>query len=499
MSDLLYRYEPPGPVAKAFINDQTSFVPFIMGPVGSGKTTAAIFKRMMFGCAMPVCRDGKRRCKAIVVRDNFRTLEKTLLASWLQWFPKGYPGSDWTGGNDRPAIHTLRFNVRGVETEIITEFAALGSHRVEEVLRGWEGSFGWMNEADIMSRDVAAFLKQRLALRRYPARGLLPEGVEPPAQMIGDFNAPDVDNWIYADFVEAPPPGHKLYRQPSGLSAEAENRKFVSIDGYRQMVASEPDWWVRRFVHAEFGYSRDGKPVHSEFNEQLHVAPAPLAVEPNLPLVIGLDAGMVPAAALLQPRPNGQLRVTDELVPGHGVGPVRFAEYLLELMASRYGAVRDVYAYVDPAAQWGADREAGEMTWLEIVANALGLPLLIPGDGSNEIAARLEAVRQPLATLIDGREPGLIISPHCRFLIKGFASEYRYKRIQQAGGDRYDDLPDKSRRPFVDVHDALQYACLGWRGRMGIISAASREKRGGRAGWGGRGSGRRRDFDVHAL
>src|SRR5574337_1125687 len=143
-------YRPPGPVARAFIQS-TKIAPFIMGPVGSGKTTAAIFSNLRYTALMPVCSDGVIRAKGVVVRSDYRTLWRTTLPSWWQWFPRDFPGSTFTGGPDRPSTHELPFTTpRGRKIELTVEFAALGSHRIEDALRGWEGSGAHMEEADLM-------------------------------------------------------------------------------------------------------------------------------------------------------------------------------------------------------------------------------------------------------------------------------------------------------------------------------------------------------------
>ena len=60
--------------------------------------------------------------------------------------------------------------------------------------------------------------------------------------------------------------------------------------------------------------------------------------------------------------------------------------------------------------------------------------------------------------MIDG-EPGLLLSPHCRVLRKGFAGGYHYARVRMSGDDRYHDRADKNE--FSHPHDALQYVMLG--------------------------------------
>ncbi|MFD2030235.1 hypothetical protein ACFSKM_07855 [Ancylobacter dichloromethanicus] len=75
-------------------------------------------------------------------------------------------------------MHTLRFRLPGERTlESITEFVGIGSSRVEDILRGWEGTWGWPNEADLMVPDVLDYLTQRI--RRYPSKRMLPHGIDP--------------------------------------------------------------------------------------------------------------------------------------------------------------------------------------------------------------------------------------------------------------------------------------------------------------------------------
>lgn len=472
---LLKAWAPPGPVSQAFALDLASLVKFIMGPVGGGKTTTCIFASQAFSATMPVCTDGLIRSKGVVVRDSYRTLEKTTMASWFQWFPKDHPGWDFTGGNDRPAVHTLRYrrpDNRPVES--IVEFVGIGDKRVEDILRGWEGSWAWMNEADLMSEDVLDYLTQRI--RRYPSKRWLPQGVDAPGMVMGDLNAPDVDSYVYRKFVEALPEGWRFYVQKGGLDPGAENLANLPRDYYQRMMAGKQDWWVRRFIHNRFGYSRFGHPVYPEFNEHLHVAPQELAPRRGLPLVIAMDAGMSPAAVILQPLPDGQILLLEELVPGHGVGPARFAAGIVQLLTERYAGFEIRAAVADPAALYGADTEAGEMSWIETVGKAIGHPV-VPCF-TNEPSLRTEAVRLRLVSMIDGRRPGLLVSPVCRKTIQGFAYGYRFENVKKDANAPFKERPEKN--DFSHVHDALQYGVLEIVGRYGVIEQAAKGGRPGR-------------------
>ncbi|CAA0096193.1 Uncharacterised protein [Starkeya nomas] len=504
MTDLgiLNAWEPPGPIAEAFALDFHSLFKGIGGPVGGGKTTTCIFSSQAFSASMPTCLDGVVRSKGVVVRDSFRTLEKTTLASWFTWFPKDHPSWTYTGGNDRPAVHTLRFRLPGDRMlESVTEFVGIGDKRVEDILRGWEGSWAWMNEADLMVRDVLDYLTQRI--RRYPSKRLLPPGIDPPGQVMADFNMPDIDNWLHgseqhgrAGLVELKPPGWAFYRQPGGLDRGAENLKNLPRDYYQRMMEGKPDWWKRRFIDNLWGYSRFGTPVYPEFNDALHVAPRKLDPLPGIPIGIGTDAGMTPAAVIAQQMPNGQIRVLDELVPGHNCGPARFSEMLVALLMERYRGFDIRLAVGDPSAQFGADTEAGELAWLDIVSKALGRPVL--PCFTNEPSLRFEGVRLRLTTLIDGQTPGLIVSPHCKKLVQGFAYGYRFENQRKDPNAPFKEKAEKN--DFSHPHDALQYLVLELVGRMPLYAQAARAGRPGSFGPAAAPAGSRPgDFDVFAI
>ena len=67
-------------------------------------------------------------------------------------------------------------------------------------------------------------------------------------------------------------------------------------------------------------------------------------------------------------------------------------------------------------------------------------------------------MRIPLTKMIDGYRPGLVISPRCKALRKGFNSTYRYRRVNITGEHRYMEEPEKN--DASHPHDAAQYVLL---------------------------------------
>lgn len=447
------RWVAPGPVALALMNS-SAFVQSIMGPIGSGKTSAALMKSFKVGMAQrPSPLDGVRKVRFTAVRETYRDLWRTTIPSWNHWVPRAI--GEWSGSEGGPCSHVITAqHPNGGAIRVWWDFLAIGDNAVEDVLRGIETTAFYLNEADRLHPDVLAYCKGRVG--RYPAAN---DGGPTWSGVILDYNAPDIENYLYKLNEEDRPEGHEFFRQPSGLSPAAENRANLPADYYERQMLGQPDWYIRRMIRNEYGYSRDGQPVYPEFNDTLHVSPARIMPNPAFDLHVGLDAGLTPAASFRQRRPNGQQLTVDELVTEDGakMGPTRFAEALNARLASEpYRAfdARQIVITADPAAFMGG--EGDDVAWAQIVANKIGHE--IRPAPSNALAPRHDAVRIPMTTLIDGHDPGWLVSRHCTTLIKGYAAMYRYRRIMTAGATTYSDVIDKNH--FSHVADADQYAAM---------------------------------------
>lgn len=463
------RYKPPGPVAGKFFADRHR-VSAINGPIGGGKTTAALM-RMVFTSFQQQrsFRDGRRKFKLCVVRDTYRQLWKTTIPSWHKRFAA--ERGRWVGSKDAPALHELEFGPLpdGGFVDFAVEFVAIGENAAEDVLKGYEPTAFYINEADTLDEEVFQIARGRAG--RYPDMDV---GGPTWYGTVLDFNAPALGNWCYKTFYAKLPEDWSFYRQPSGLDPAAENTANLPPDYYRNQMSGQPDWYVDKFIRNKPGISRSGKPVYSEFNDALHVADHDLAAVDGLPLLIGLDAGGSPAGVIGQRMPDGQWRILDELVSEQGTGPTRFGDMLAKLLHDRYpqfgtrnpspylghnreegerysrhGSIR---AWADPSALYGADRVNDEMDWTEIVSSRIGLR--VDAAPTNNPTARQEAVRVPLTRLIDGK-PGFLLSPRCTVLRDGFNSGYRFKRVRSGGEEKFTEDVDKNE--YSHPHDACQY------------------------------------------
>lgn len=487
------QFKPPGPVAAAFMGDTTSIVRTLRGPVGSGKTVTCIFDALRNASAMPVCKDGRIRFKLSVVGQTYGQLERNLYSTWKDWLPED--GGDWTeaefkGGGGRFATHRIEWDVlregRRVTVEFQAIFAAIGEMAVEQFMRGFEPTAFWLFEIDLLPKAVLDTALTRLG--RFPRREDIAGDVPYRAYVVGDLNAPDIDSWYYRLFEESPPPGFRQYVQPSGLSPRAENLSNLQPGYYARQMAmlGHNKHLVKRMVLNEFAPSLDGEPVYADdYSDDVHYAREPLEVLQNVPLEIGLDAGLQrPAGILGQQSSKGQFRVLAEIVPGR-CSPRRFAEAVKRVVAERAPGRRIDMGWADPAGFSGADKEDGDLAWAETVMLELGCP--IEPAPAQELDLRLGAVKDELSYMIEAGVPALIIDPSCKILRKGFASHYRYRRERVGNTERTSDKPEKN--DFSHPHDALQYWLLGKKGRYGAITGTRGSGLAGHAAAAGANSG----------
>lgn len=538
--------KPVGPKAEAFAFDKR-LLTAIMGPVGSAKTTTCIRKMIHGALWQDPGPDGVYRAKWGVIRDTYPQLKKTALASWFTWFPKKL--GQWSG--EAPYEHTVRFRVLGgapfisgprrwITVELTVLFAAIGENKVEDVMRGWELTGLWLNEGDLVARDVFTIGIGRIG--RYPSAvmgGCKWRGI------ILDMNAPDVDNWTYEIFVDqdlglddetleelkgelGEMYGIGFHIQPGGRSVDPppENIENLTKGYYAQQVLGmgRDKHKLRRMVDNEFGPVRKGQVVFPEYQDNVHCGrasgighnggppmEAKLEAIRGKDLRLSVDGGLTPAAVFQQRDHRGQIRTLGEVVifsdnddeDLEQLGPSAFARMVARYVQDEFpdNRIAEV-GYADPAATAGENATGEDLSWRQTfqkeLSKALGYKVRIksaPVKG-NALTPRLEAVRKPMLRLVEGGEPGLVICPvRCKILRRGFKGMYVFRRTTLQGGHgRYVDEPVKN--DYSHVQDAHQYGCASYE------KSASDDTRDGRHPGDRAGRETRvkviRDYNVHS-
>lgn len=452
----IVRYEPGGPTIARF-HHSSAFVRGIRGPIGSSKSTACVMEILTRSMEQAPSPNGQRKTRWAVIRNSYPELKTTTLKTWNQWCPAAYGRLTM----DSPIRHFV--NTPEMEMEVL--FLALD--RAEDVskLLSLELTGAWVNEAREIPKAIIDGLTGRVG--RYPSMN---DGGCTWSGIFMDTNPPDDQSWWYHLAEEELPEDWEFFSQPSGMSPEAENRKNLHPRYYERLIPGKDPEWVNVYVHGKYGYLIEGKPVYgTAFRDGMHVPEKDVEPVEGLPLLLGADFGLTPAAIIGQKLPNGRWLIIDELITDD-CGVTRFAELLTKFIGERYPGFAIGGCWCDPA---GSKRsEIDERTAQEIMnLNTPWRWRLAPDNG---LGARIEAVRGTLNRLVDG-EPGLACSRRAKVLRKGFSSGYHYKLVQSGDGTQTHSEPNKNK--YSHPHDALQYLLMGGGEFNVVLGRKAQQKR----------------------
>lgn len=456
----------PSPVTGRFMQSD-AVIRGLSGPLGSGKSVACAMELVRRACEQAPNKKGVRRTRFAIIRNTVRMLKDTTIKTVHDWLPPGLAGRWYATTNTFMLGFTLP---DGTVVESEWMFRPLESSEDVRNLLSLELTGAWINEYREVNPDILINLLGRIG--RFPKQG------DAPPTWVGvimDTNPPAVGTFWHKLFETDELDGNlaafeekfgrevkELFRQPSGMSPEAENRENLPDGYYELLVASGRDEdWINVHVHGEYGVRRDGLPVYPQFNARVHVAETPLQYLKHKPLTIGIDFGLTPAAAILQQNAIGQWMVLAELV-SRNTGIEEFAVKLRRLLRERFPDANDYDMWCDPAGNQRSQVNA------ETPCGALRAAGFTPRTGTNDPETRLGSVRRPLNRMVEG-EPGLLVDRTCTTLIEGFMGGYKYETVTKT-----DEPQDRPAKTFEShVHDALQYALVPYEG-PGLSGKAGR-------------------------
>lgn len=201
----------------------------------------------------------------------------------------------------------------------------------------------------------------------------------------------------------------------------------------------------------------DGKPVFEDYSPSRHEQKVPLEPYLGLPLLIGWDFGLTPAAVVAQLRDNTLFILREFTAANKSID--RFAPHVMQQLKQLYpewaDQQRDFRHYIDPAGLQEAQTD--QRTCAGVMA-AAGLRNIAAGFPNNTWEPRRKAVEKFLLQHSKDGAGLQLYPPHCPVLSKGFVGGYRYP-------DKYGTIEPKRPEPIKDLyshpHDALQYLCGG--------------------------------------
>ena len=451
-------YNPPKSVSAFLRSDK--FASFIVGPVGSTKTTASIIKIAYEAKRVAPCKDGIRRSRCVVVRNTRQMLYDTTIPDFLKWFPDGPAGVFLK--TDSKFILKLD----DVECEVL--FRGLDDANDVRRLLSLQLTFGVMDEFREIHPDVYNALTGRLG--RYPDKtmngvGACDDNGKQIHKVWGATNPPDADTF-WEDLLTEPPENAHVTMQPSGLAPEADWVQYLPDGYYENLALGKSEEWIDVYIHGKFGRSLAGKPVFQCFSRETHVAKEAPNVLPA-GVRIGVDAGLNPSATIGQIAYDGRLVIHDSITGNEGgMGALRFIrEKLKPLLANKFPGAK-VTVIIDPAAFQRAQTDERSVA---DVFKAEGFN--VKPARTNSVAARLAACESYMTRTV-GDKPALLVSPEADLLVKALAGKYRYKTNTKG---ETDNKPEKS-HPWSDIADSFQYLCLDADGG-GVFGSAHETKR----------------------
>lgn len=433
-------YTPP-PIIKDFIRHYLPgelFYNWIVGPVGSGKTTGIFFKLIHMAKLQAPHKDGIRRTRAVIVRNTFPQLRDTTIKSWFEWFKDG-PSGKWRA-TDKDFL--LRYN--DVECEVM--FRALDTPDDIERVLSLQVTFVLIDEFVHIPLDIMNALSSRCG--RYPPPK---DGGATNWGIWGSSNPATEDNAWYDYLFTNLPTNARYFKQPSGLSPEAEN--LDNLPGGREYYTNQSkgksEGWIKQFIEAEWGFSAAGKPVIGTFKPDMHLSKGPLQYDKTVPLVVGFDPGLAGSAFIFgQEDLHGRLKVYGELVQ-EGYGAKRLIEERLRPYLRRRFPDAKIIIAPDPAASIRGQRDE------KTIVDELRRHYQVKVETNNRLSQRLTSIEHYTTRLTDVGPAFLVDAAECPVLVRALKGGWRFELNPKTDKMKSPE-PDK-KNPYSHPGDALGY------------------------------------------
>lgn len=428
----------------------TKRVRFLVGAVGSSKTTTCLYEILRRAAEQAPAEDGKRYTRFAIIRNTLAAIKSTVLKDIQQIFG---PIIDY-----RVSESTVYIRQGDINCEIL--LIPLDTPDDQKRLLSSQLTGAYFNE--FVEVDPVFISGALGRCGRYPSQL---RGKPTWFGVLADSN-PGTEDSPYFEILKLELPGsYGYFEQPPPLLRDgdgnvsenpaAENIKNLpgGYDYYWTLLDGSSDEWSERFVFGQWGESLQGQAVFkTTFNFDFHVAKSELIPSVGHALIIGMDFARAPAAIVMQVDHTGRLLVLQEAYE-ENMGVEKFIrDRLMPIVFSPRFQGKPMYIVGDPSGT--AKSQIGERSVFTMI-RGMGFEA-VPAQ-TNHIKPRLDAVEKWLLMQREGKAAILFDPGGCPELIIALKSKYRY-RARKDG--ELEDKPHKI-RPWADLADALQYGCLG--------------------------------------
>jgi hypothetical protein len=447
-------YDAP-PTVSEFMSSE-AFVRFILGPVGSGKTTGVMFECLRRACEQMPGPDGIRRTRAVIVRNTLAQMKQTVLKDVETWL-----GSIAYFKSSENLIQ-----IRAGDVHSDWYLIPLDDPANQQRLLSLQLTWAWINEFIEVDPDLIPAIAGRLG--RYPSAA---QGGPTWFGIMGDSNMPNAGSRWHEYLDVNTPEDWSVHIQPGGLADDAENLNYLTQTNetlklplnhpqrldqgreyYRRLARQHAGNWVKRYVHAQYGDDPDGTAVFREsFNRDFHVSKEPLIPSDSLPIIVAQDFGRNPCGLVLQPNHRGQVLVLEEIIAQNMGLELHMAQNVRPVLAKERYIGKPVIFVGDPSGV--AKNSITELDMFAFIESQGYRAYPAP---TNDIDLRLQAVESLLMQTIGGKPMLLIDGVNCPNLVQALHSKYLFAK-RKDGENR--SIPEK-KHPWSDIADALQYGAL---------------------------------------
>lgn len=438
----------PTPTCREFmVSDKR--VRFLVGAVGSSKTTTCLYEILRRAAEQTPAEDGYRYTRFAIIRNTLAAIKSTVLKDIQQIFG---PIIDY-----RVSESTVYIRQGDIHCEIL--LIPLDTPDDQKRLLSSQLTGAYFNE--FVEVDPVFISGALGRCGRYPSQL---RGKPNWYGVFADSNPGTEDSPYYEILKVELPESYGYFEQPSPLlrvdgdileNPAAENIEHLpgNFDYYWTLLNGASPEWSERFVFGQWGESLQGQAVFKNtFRAGFHVAKSELTPSTGHALIIGMDFARAPAAVICQVDHTGRLLVLQEVFE-QNMGVEKFVrDRLMPVVFQERFANKPMYIVGDPSGN--VKSQIGERS-VFMMLRELGFEA-IPAQ-TNHIKPRLDSVEKWLLMQREGKAALLIDPEHCPELIVALKHKYRY-RARKDG--ELEDKPYKV-RPWADLADALQYACLG--------------------------------------
>jgi phage terminase large subunit len=259
----------------------------LMGPVGSGKSSACVLELLLRSQKQEKGPDGIRRTRWAVIRNTYGQLRDTTRKTFEHWVP--HQVRTW---KEQEFVCRLRFE--DVESEVL--FRALDRPEDVAKLLSLELTGAFVNEAREIPKHVLDVLQTRIG--RYPSRL---QGGPTWSGIWMDTNPWHGTHWgakLFNSEDTQVKEHFKLWHQPGGRSEFAENLENLPARYYDDLCIGKDSEWIKVYVDGKEATSDVGS-VYGELLDTVQARGGTLAFEhPTDGIFTSWDLGFTDSTAV---------------------------------------------------------------------------------------------------------------------------------------------------------------------------------------------------------